>query len=199
LNVQTEPPVLQAGFRVDLGRGWGGHHKAAAAVDFLHADGGSRWLVSGGEDGCVLLWDWQVALQQAAAAGDCTGRQGTQQQQQQQQQQASTCSTDTTQGTATQGHQGSTPAQLAGAGLNLQQLSLSGPGSSSSSSSGSSSKGQQQQPPDTIVEECAPRPCRLRLVNKHKVNAVCSTSVDQVCFAWCDTSRTVKLYNVRSA
>jgi hypothetical protein len=80
----------------------------------------------------------------------------------------------------------------------LQQLSVSGPDRGSSSSSSTGNTAQQRPTGPLPAGEGPPQPCRRKLVNKHKINAVCSASVDQLRFAWCDTSRTVKLYTVRS-
>ncbi|KAF6256119.1 hypothetical protein COO60DRAFT_143844 [Scenedesmus sp. NREL 46B-D3] len=62
------PLQLQPGFSVCLGPSQGGHSLPASAVTFLPWQGGCRFLLSGGEDGRLLLWDWQPALVAAAAA-----------------------------------------------------------------------------------------------------------------------------------
>lgn len=73
-------PEVSPGCHVWLGPSLGGHTLPAAAVVFMPWGGGARYLVSAGQDGRLILWDWTAAFTAApaddaggnAAVGDCS-------------------------------------------------------------------------------------------------------------------------------
>jgi hypothetical protein len=77
-GVQQAAPAAYEGQDVSLvlGSEQGGHTRPVAAVAFLAAGGGARYLASGGEDRRLVVWDWQAALQGGDGGGEGSGGSG---------------------------------------------------------------------------------------------------------------------------